>query len=136
MCSLLSRGHSFYKIALFDLEVILLLHSNCPTVGVEKSKIDFQDGSYGSHFGFPIGMILAFFINISNLTCSYIVSFNLIRLVVCENMSKTDFQDGSCGGHLGFLITILADFDPKVVLLLQSKFQLKLTKGLGRDVEN
>ena len=52
-------------------------------------------------------------------------------------MSKTDFQDGSCGGHLGFLInTILAHFDPEVVLLLQSKFRLKLTKDLGKDVEN
>ena len=27
-------------------------------------------------------------------------------------------------------------FDPEVILLLQSKFQLKATKGLGRDVEN
>ena len=52
-------------------------------------------------------------------------------------MSKTDLQDGGCGGHLGFLIdTILAKFDPEVVLLLSSKFQLKLTKGLGNDVEN
>ena len=52
-------------------------------------------------------------------------------------MSKTDFQYGGCGGHLGFWIdTILAHFDPKVVLLLQSKFQLKLTKGFGRDVKN
>ena len=69
-------------------------------------------------------------------TCCYIVSFNLIRLVVCE-MSKTDFQDGGCGGHLGFpMDRILAHFDPKVVLLLQSKFWLKSTEGLGRDVKN
>ena len=27
-------------------------------------------------------------------------------------------------------------FDPEVILLLQSKFWLKATKGLGRDVEN
>ena len=26
-----------------------------------ESKIDFQDGSYGIHFGFPISMILAIF---------------------------------------------------------------------------
>ena len=32
--------------------------------------------------------------------------------------------------------TTLACFDPEVILLLQSKFQLKATKGLGRDVEN
>ena len=51
-------------------------------------------------------------------------------------MSKTDFQDGGCGGHLGFPIdTILADFDPEIILLLPSKFQLKLTKGLGRDIK-
>ena len=56
-------------------------------------------------------------------TCCYILSFNLIRLVVCEKMSKTDFQDGSCGGHLGFQIDMfLANFDPEVVLLLKSKF--------------
>ena len=72
----------------------------------------------------------------SNLTSYYIVSFNLIRLVVCE-MSKTNFQDGRCDGHLGFPInTILANFDPEVVLLLQSKFQLKSINGLGRDVKN
>ena len=52
-------------------------------------------------------------------------------------MSKTDFQEGGCGGHLEFPIDkILAHSDPEVVLLLQSKFQLKSTKGLGRDVEN
>ena len=66
-------------------------------------------------------------------TCRYIVSVNLIRLVVCENISKTDFQDGGCGGHLGFKNhTILARFDLEVVLLLQSKFQFKSTQGLGR----
>ena len=69
--------------------------------------------------------------------CCYVVSFNLIRLVVCEKMSKIDFQDGGRGGHLGHPIdTILAHFDPEIVLLLQSKFRLKSTKGLGRDVEN
>ena len=43
-------------------------------------------------------------------------------------MSKTDFQYGSCGGHLEFPTdTILAHFNPEVVLLLQSKFRLKST---------
>ena len=52
-------------------------------------------------------------------------------------MSKTDFQDGGCGSNLGFPIdTILAHFDPEVVMLLQSKFWLKLTKGLKRAVED
>ena len=32
--------------------------------------------------------------------------------------------------------TILAHFDPEVVLLLQSKFRLKSTKGLGKDVKS
>ena len=48
-------------------------------------------------------------------------------------MSKTDFQDGGCGGYLVFPIDmILAHFDPEVVLLLQSKFRLKSTKGFGK----
>ena len=52
-------------------------------------------------------------------------------------MSKTAFQGGGCGGHLGFPVdTILAHFDPEVVLLLQDKFRLKSTEGLERDVEN
>ena len=39
-------------------------------------------------------------------------------------------------GHLGFLIdTILTRFDSEVILLLQSKFRLKATKGLERGVE-
>ena len=78
-----------------------------------------------------------FEIYIYTSVCCYIVSFNLIHLVVCNKMSKTDFQDGHCGGPLGFPIdTILAHFDTEVVMLLQSKFRLKSTKGLGRDVKN
>ena len=50
-------------------------------------------------------------------------------------MSKTVFQYGSCRGHLGFLIDIIsAHFDPEVVLLLQSKFWLKPTKGLRKQM--
>ena len=59
------KGHSFYNIAIFNLEVIpvatVCFNSNRPTVWVEKSKISFQDDSCGVHFGFPICMILAFF---------------------------------------------------------------------------
>ena len=70
-------------------------------------------------------------------TWGYFISFNLIRLVVCEKMSKTNFQYGGCGGHLGFPIDkLLAHFDPEIVLLLQRKFRLKSTKVLGRNVEN
>ena len=80
-------------------------------------------------------MILAIFIYTS--TCCYTTSFKLIRLVVCKKMYKTDFQDDSYSGRLGFLIDMsLAHFDPEVVLLLQSKIRLKLTKGFGRDVKN
>ena len=40
-------------------------------------------------------------------------------------------------GHFGFPIdAILARFDPEVILLLHSKFWLKVTKGLGKDVKN
>ena len=65
-------------------------------------NIDFQDGGYGGHFGFRHDFSY-FFIYTSDVTCCYIVSFNLIRLVVCEKMSKTDFQYGGLGGHLEFL---------------------------------
>ena len=38
--------------------------------------------------------------------------------------------------YLGFLINmILAYFDPEVITLLESKFQLKSTKDLERDVK-
>ena len=40
-------------------------------------------------------------------------------------------------GHLRFpMDTSLARFDPEAILLLQSKFWLKSTKGFGKDVEN
>ena len=43
----------------------------------------------------------------------------------------------NCCSHLGLPIdTILAHFNPEITLLLQSKFRLKATKGLGRNVEN
>ena len=57
--------------------------------------------------------------------------------MVCEKMSKTGFQNGGFGGHLGFPIDqILAHFDIEADLLIQSKFRLKSTKGLERDVKN
>ena len=34
---------------------------NWPFGSEKKRKIDFQDGGYGSHLGFPIGTILAIF---------------------------------------------------------------------------
>ena len=102
-------------------------------LGFEEECFGFQDGGYASHFGFPNGMILAIFhLNVNLMQHC----FNFIRLVVCK-LSKTDFLDGCYSGHHGFPINaILTHFDPEVVLLLQSKFRLKSTKVLGRDVEN
>ena len=56
--------------------------------------------------GFQLAWFYLIFIYTSSLTCCYIVSFNLIRLVVYEKMFKTDFQDGGCSGQFGFPITI------------------------------
>ena len=139
MCSLLSRVILFIIKLFFYLAVILLLQCVSTQIaqgfGWRSQKLGFQDGHYGRHFGYPISMIFSYFF-IYTSTCCYIVSFNLTRLAVCE-MSKTDFQYGGCGGYLGFPInTILAHFNPEVFLLLQNKFRLKSTKGLGRDVEN
>ena len=100
----------------------MCFNSNHPTVWVEKSKIGFQDGGYGVHFGFPIGMILAIF------------HLHMKLLLHCKFQLNLhcDLRDV----HLRFRINMsLAHFDPEVVLLLQSKFLLKSTKGLGRDVE-
>ena len=95
----------------------------------------FKTAAIAAILDFQSARFLLFFhlhVNLLN-----IVSFNLIHLVVCE-MWETEFQDGGYGGHLGFPIdidTILAQLNP-VVLSLRHKFQLKSTKGLGRDVEN
>ena len=40
----------------------------------KKGKTDFQDGGHGSHFGFPIRMILAIFLSTSHPAASYQVS--------------------------------------------------------------
>ena len=56
-----SRNHSVATVC---------FNSNRPTIWVEKSKIGFQDGGYGGHFGFPIDMILAFF----SSTCQPVVT--------------------------------------------------------------
>ena len=62
------KGHSFYNIAIFDLEVILLLQ--CVSTQIAQwfwwrsqklvFKMVVQDG-YGGHFGFLISKILAIF---------------------------------------------------------------------------
>ena len=85
MCVFIAlKGHSFYNIAIFVLEVILLLQ--CVSIqmtqwfGVEKSKIGFQDGGYGGHFGFPIGTILAIFHLHVNLLQHEIFKVKLISI--------------------------------------------------------
>ena len=101
----------------------------------EKSKFGFQDGGYGSHFGFQLGMKIAIFHLHVNLLLHSKYQLNCPE--ICEKMLKTDFQDCGCGGHLGFpILMILAFFHPEFALLLQSKFRLKSTKDLSRDVEN
>ena len=49
-------------LAIFDLQVTPMLPTkfkvNMP-FGSEEVKINFQDGRYGGHLGFSIGMILA-----------------------------------------------------------------------------
>ena len=39
---------------------------NWPSVQEKKKKIDFQDGHHGRHLGFPMGMILATFYQVSS----------------------------------------------------------------------
>ena len=117
---------------------ILLLqcfNSNLPTVWEETSKIGFQGGGYGGHFGFPIGMILAIFHLHVNLLLH--CKFQLNSTCGCEKMSKKRFSRWQLWRPSWIPInTILTCFNPEVILLLQRKFLLKSTDGLGRDVEN
>ena len=95
----------------------------------------FQDGGYGGHFGFPIGMILAIFHLHVNLLLH--CKFKLNSPCGLREDVQNKFSIWQLWCHLGFPIDkILAHFDPEVVLLLQSKFPLKWTKDLGRDVKN
>ena len=82
-----SRGHPVATVC---------FNSNSPMVW-EKSNIGFQDGSYGSHFGFPIGMILAIF----HLHC-YIVSFNLFTLRFERRCPKQLFKMAAVVAILDF----------------------------------
>ena len=52
-------------------------------------------------------------------------------------MSKTGFQDDSCGSHLKFLISkVLFAFDLQVILLLQCKFSIQITKRFRSRRQN
>ena len=99
------------------------------SVQEKKRKIDFQDGSHGSHLGFPIGTILAIF-DLQLPRC-FLASLESIGLLVQEKR-KIDFQDGGHGGHFGFPIgTILAIFDLQVTPMLPSKFGVNWPFGSG-----
>ena len=72
---------------------------NRPFVSGEKVKTDFQDGSNGSHLGFPIGTILNnFFLQVTRML---LTKFHVNWPLFLEKKLKIDFQD--CG-HLGFPI--------------------------------
>ena len=57
----------------------------------KKFKIDFQDGSCGSHLVFPIGTILAIFD--LQVTSMILTKFQSIGPSVQEKKRKIDFQD-------------------------------------------
>ena len=81
--------------------------------------MDFQDGCYGSHLGFLIGMILAIF-----------------GFWVQEKKRKIDFQDGCNGGHLGFPIgMILAVFVLQVTQMFPSKFGVNWPFGSEKEAK-
>ena len=92
------------------------------SVQEKKRKIDFQDGGYGDHLGFPIGTILAIFDP----------SLESIGLCVQEKKRKIDFQDGGHGRHLGYPIgTILAIFNLQVTPMLPTKYRVIWPRGVG-----
>ena len=71
------------------------------SVHQNKPKIGFLDGGNASHFGFPIGMILAIF----GLQVALILPTKFqINWPSSEKKCKIDFQDGDHGSHLGFPI--------------------------------
>ena len=97
-------------------------------------KVFFSIFSSGRHFVQPSGAILEFWLRAISgiLLCKYFE----VRSLAKDEMSFEDFLFFSSGGHLvqwnrhcghlGFSIgTILACFDPEVIMLLQSKFPLK-----------
>ena len=82
---------------------------------------------YSSHFGFPIGMILATF-DLQVTLILPISSFESTGLSVQK--FKIDFQDDHCSCHTGFLIrTNTAIFDLQVTLILPTKFQVNWPFG-------
>ena len=67
--------------------------------------MDFQDSSYGGHFGFLNEMILAIFS--LQVTLMFLSSLESIGLSVQERKRKIDLQAGSHGGYLEFPIRMI-----------------------------
>ena len=89
-----------------------------------SEDIDFKDSGHGRHLGFPIGIILVFFLSSSHPDASYPVSGQQKR--------KKYFQDGRHGSQLGFLIgMILTFFDLHVTLMLPTNFRFNWLFGWG-----
>ena len=85
----------------------------------------FSIFSSGHHFVQPSGAILVILVEGigGTLLCKYFE----IRPLAKDEMSFEDFLFFSSGGHLGFSMDIILPcFDPEVILLLKSKFMLKV----------
>ena len=78
------------------------------------------------------------------MSCANIIkSSHWPRIRCCLKIFYFKLWQPSCSmernrcAHLGFFIdTVLVHVNPDIILLLQSNFWLKATKGLGRGVEN
>ena len=63
----------------------------------KKRKIDFQDGRYGGHLGFPIGTILAIFeLHVTPMLPS---KFGVNWPFGSREKAKIDFQDGHLASY-------------------------------------
>ena len=112
-------------LVIFDLEVIMLLQ--CVSIQIDqrfgwlRQKLVFKMAAM-------VGIFAIFHLhNILLLHCKFQLSSPLWLARICPKQIFT---------MAAVTDTILTHFDPEVVLFLQSKFRLKSTKGLGRDVEN
>ena len=74
--------------------------SICLSTPEKKFKIDFQDGTCGSHLGFPIGTIF-------DLQVIKILPTKFQVILALKMKCKIDFQAGGHGGHLWFPIRII-----------------------------
>ena len=104
----------------------------------EKFKIDFQDGNCGGHLVFPIGTLLAIYLQVNSMI---LTKFQVNWPLGSGEEVKNRFSNGPHGGHLdgghlGFLIgTILAFFDLQVTQTLPTQVPVNWPFGLGEEVE-